>query len=83
MEQALKDYYTCLDYLWWIFYLVKIDMKKFLILISPLCVILFVVMWISLGLKGALAFFSAMLFTVALTFGFVKWIEFVDKHIKD
>ena len=58
-------------------------MKKFLILISPLCVVLFVLMWVSWGLKGSLAFFSAIPFTVALAFGFVKWIEFVDKHIKD
>jgi len=59
------------------------DMKKFLITISPLCAVLFILMWISWGLKGALTFFSAVLFTVALTFGFVKWMEFVDKHIKD
>lgn len=59
------------------------DMKKFWITISPLFIILFVLMWISLGLKGVLAFFGAVLFTVALVFGFVKWMEFVDKHIKD
>ncbi len=58
-------------------------MKKFLITISPLCAILFVLMWISCGLKCVLAFFGAMLFIVALAFGFAKWIEFVDKHIKD
>ena len=58
-------------------------MKKFLITITPLCVVLFVLMWISWGLKGALAFFGAMLFIVALAFGFTKWVEFVDKHIKD
>lgn len=58
-------------------------MKKFLIAISPLCVVLFVLMWISWGLKGVLAFFGVMLFTVALVFGLAKWMEFVDKHIKD
>ena len=58
-------------------------MKKFLITIFPLCIVLFVLMWISLGLKGVLTFFGTVLFTVALAFGFMKWIEFVDKHIKD
>ena len=58
-------------------------MKKFLITISPLCTILFIFMWISWGLKGALAFFGTLLITVALVLGFVKWMEFVDKHIKD
>ena len=57
-------------------------MKKFLITITPLCVVLFVIMWISLGLKGVFMFFGAVLFTVAVTFGFVKRMEFVDKHIK-
>lgn len=58
-------------------------MKKFLITISPLCVILFIFMWISLGLKGALIFFGMTPLIVALAFGFAKWVEFVDKHIKD
>ena len=58
-------------------------MKKFLIIISPLCVVLFVLMWLSCGLKGALAFFGAVLFAVALAFGLAKWMDFVDKHIKD
>jgi hypothetical protein len=58
-------------------------MKKFLITISPICVGLFVLLWISLGLKGMLVFFSALLFTIALAFVLVKWMVFVDKHIKD
>ena len=58
-------------------------MKKFLIIISPICVVLFVVMWISWGLKGALAFFGAALFIAVLALGLAKWIDFVDKHIKD
>lgn len=58
-------------------------MKKFLITISPLCVMLFVLIWISLGLKGALIFLGVVLFIAALTFGFEKWIKFVDKYIKD
>lgn len=58
-------------------------MKKFLITITPFCVVLFVLMWISWGMKGALVFFGAVLFAVALEFGLFKWMEFVDKHIKD
>lgn len=58
-------------------------MKKFLITIAPLCAILFALMWISWGLKGALAFFCAVLFAVALVFGLIKWMDFVDKHVKD
>lgn len=58
-------------------------MKKFLITISPLCVVLFALMWFSWGLKGVLAFFGAMLFIVALVVFLTKWMMFVDKHIKD
>jgi hypothetical protein len=58
-------------------------MKKFLITISPLCAVLFVLMWISWGLKGVLAFFGAVIFIVVVVFGLAKWMEFVDKHIKD
>lgn len=59
------------------------DMKKFLITISPICAILFIFMWISWGLKGVLVFFGAVLFYIVAAFGFTKWVEFVDKHIKD
>ena len=58
-------------------------MKKLLITISPLCVLLFVFMWILWGLKGVLAFFGIAVFSVALVFVFDKWVEFVDKHVKD
>lgn len=58
-------------------------MKKFLITISPLCVVLFVTMWISWGLKGVLAFFGAVIFVVAMAIFLAKWMEFIDKHIKD
>lgn len=58
-------------------------MKKFLITIAPLCVVLFVLMWISWGLKGVLAFFGIAIFVAALVFGLDKWMDFVDKHIKD
>ena len=58
-------------------------MKKFLITISPLCIVLFIMMWISWGLEGAIAFIGAAIFIVALLTLFRKWMEFVDKHIKD
>ena len=58
-------------------------MKKFLITIFPLFVVLFILMWISMGLKGVLAFFVTVLYIIALAFGTVKWMDFVDKHIKD
>ena len=58
-------------------------MKKLLTIISPVWVLIFILMWISWGLKGALMFFGIVLFTAASTFGLVKWIEFVDKHIVD
>lgn len=58
-------------------------MKKFLITIFPLCAILFVFIWILWGLKGVLEFFGIVIFVAALVFGFAKWMEFVDKHIKD
>jgi hypothetical membrane protein len=58
-------------------------MKKFLIAIAPLCVVLFVLMWVSWGLKGALEFFGVVPFAVAVVIFLVKWMEFVDKHIKD
>jgi hypothetical protein len=59
-------------------------MKKFLITISPICAILFVAMWLSFGLKDALlSVVGGMMSAVAFIFGFVKLVEFVDKHIKD
>lgn len=58
-------------------------MKKFLITISPFCVVLFALMWFSWGLKGAFAFFGAVLFVVAVAILLAKWMEFVDKHVKD
>lgn len=58
-------------------------MKKFIITISPLYAVLFIFMYLSLGLKGLLEFFGVMLFIVVLAFGLSRWIEFVDKHIKD
>ena len=58
-------------------------MKKLLVVISPIFVVLSVFMWISWGLKGMLTFFVVALLIVVSTILLVKWIEFVDKHIKD
>ena len=58
-------------------------MKKLLITISPLCVILFTAMCFTLSLKDALVLFGATLFIVVMAFGFVKWVDFVDRHVKD
>lgn len=52
-------------------------------MIAPLCVVLLVAMWISWGLEGALVFFGVALFVWVATALIAKWIEFVDKHIKD
>ena len=58
-------------------------MKKIIIAVSPICIVLFVLIWILCGLKAALAVFGALLFSAAFVFACVIWIEFVDKHIKD
>lgn len=55
-------------------------MKKFLITISPLCAILFAALWVAWGLKGAFAFFGAVLFVVVAATLLAKWVEFVEKH---
>lgn len=58
------------------------DIKKFLItMFLPICVVFIVLMWVSLGLKGVLAFFIAVPFVVAFAFVFTKWMGFVDKHM--
>ena len=61
-------------------------MKKFLISISGLCIVWLIIMWILCGPKGVVvlvACFGAVIFIFALLALFDKWIEFVDKHIKD
>lgn len=58
-------------------------MKKFLLSIFPFCVILFVVFWVSLGLKAALTIFGFMLLIAALAFGLGMWLDFVEEYIKD
>ena len=56
---------------------------KFLITIAPLFMILFILMWISLGLEHALVLFGAIIFIIVLVALQIKWMIFVDKHIKD
>lgn len=58
-------------------------MKKLLVVIAPIYVVLSVFMWISWGLKGVFVFSSIILLIVVATILLVKWVEFVDKHIKD
>ena len=58
-------------------------MKKFLLSIFPLCVILFVLFWLSFGLKFALTLFGLMLLIAVLAFGFGMWLDFVEEYIKD
>ena len=58
-------------------------MKKFLITIAPVFVVLFVLMWIYWGLEYALILFGAVIFIIVLVALQIKWMIFVDKHIKD
>lgn len=58
-------------------------MKKLLIMVSPISVVLFVVLWISEGLEFAFVLYCALLQIVAMAFVLAKWIEFVETHTKD
>lgn len=58
-------------------------MKKFLITIAPFVILLFLLMLFLWGIKGVLAFFGVVLFAAVLVFGIDKWMDFVDKHVKD
>jgi hypothetical protein len=40
-------------------------------------------MLISWGLEGTFIFFGALLFITVVAILLAKWMEFVDKHIKD
>lgn len=55
-------------------------MKKLLIIIL---VILFCCVWIVFGLRSAIAYLIAIPMATILILGIFKWVEFVDKHIKD
>lgn len=58
-------------------------MKKFLITILPILVILFSCVWIVFGFKYLIAYLIATPIAIILILGIFKWVEFVDKHIKD
>ena len=57
-------------------------MKKILIASSPLFAAMFVLVWILVGLKDALIFIGALLLMMVLGGIFVKWMKFVDEHVK-
>lgn len=58
-------------------------MKKLLIATLPILVILFCCIWIVFGLRSAIAYLIAIPITIILILGIFKWVDFVDKHIKD
>ena len=58
-------------------------MKKLLFAISPLCVVLFAIMWFFVGLKGVFAFFCVLLLNVALVFCSYAWWDFMDEYMKE
>ena len=58
-------------------------MKKVLITMLPILVILFCHIWIVFGLKYAIAYLICIPFGIMLAAALIKWVEFVDKHIKD
>lgn len=58
-------------------------MKKFLITVLPILVILFCCMWVIFDLKHAIACLIAIPFGIIVIAAVFKWVEFVDKHIKD
>lgn len=58
-------------------------MKKFLITVLPILVILFCCVWIVFGFKYLIAYLIATPTVTILVLGIFKWVEFVDKHVKD
>ena len=58
------------------------SMKKILIAMSPICGVMFALIWILAGLEEAVIVIVSILATPALGFVLVKWLDFVDKHIK-
>ncbi len=58
-------------------------MKKFLITIFPILIVLFIIIWISFGLECAVVYIGVVLSLLVFGAFSIKWIEFVDKHIKD
>lgn len=58
-------------------------MKKLIIAISPILAAIFILKWAVFGLKDAIAYLIATAITIILILGIFKWVDFVDKHIKD
>ena len=58
-------------------------MKKFIVSILPIIILLFLLIWFSWGLEGALVSSEAVLFPILLVQIIMIWVKFVDKHIKD
>lgn len=57
-------------------------MKRILIAMSPICVVLFGLTWILLGLEEAVMVTISTLATPALGFVLVEGLDFVYKHVK-
>ena len=59
-------------------------MKKLLIFILPISVIIAGVLWYSFGFDGMVMTIGTVLFVILfLAFLLVKWMEFIERNIKD
>lgn len=59
-------------------------MKKLLLFILPISVIIAGVLWYSFGFDGMVMTIGTVLFVILFfVFLFVKWIEFIERNIKD
>lgn len=59
-------------------------MKKLLLFILPISVIIAGVLWYSFGFDGMVMTIGTVLFVILfLAFLLVKWIEFIERNIKD
>ena len=59
-------------------------MMKLLLFILPIIVIIGIVLWYSFGFDGMVMTIGTVLFVILfLAFLLVKWIEFIERNIKD
>ena len=59
-------------------------MKKLLLFILPISVIIAGVLWYSFGFDGMVMTIGTVLFVILfLAFLLLKWIEFIERNIKD
>ena len=59
-------------------------MKKVLLFILPISVIIAGVLWYSFGFDGMVMTIGTVLFVILFfVFLLVKWIEFIERNIKD